>query len=113
VEAPSTRNHFGGAKPFKVQVKSDIPLFESHIEADALEKWLNLLEGYFSIHNFSNSEKITFVLLKAPPHVRNWWETYFEQHTEDESVIFGLGPTWVTIVDSLKEQYYPVGSYND
>jgi hypothetical protein len=113
MEAPSTNSHFGGVTPFKVQVNFDIPLFEGQIDVDALEKWLNLLEGYFSVHNFSNSEKITFALLKALPHVRDWWETYCEKHVEDESVIFGPGPTWVDFVDALKEQYYPVGSYDD
>jgi hypothetical protein len=41
--APSTNNHFEGATPLKVQVKFDIPLFEGHIDADGLEKWLSLL----------------------------------------------------------------------
>jgi hypothetical protein len=27
-EAPSTKSHFGGTIPFKVQVNFDIPLFE-------------------------------------------------------------------------------------
>jgi hypothetical protein len=99
--------------PFKVHFNFDIPLFEVHIDADALEKWLNFLEGYFSIHNFSNSEKITFALLQALPHVRDWWETYCGKHAEDESRIFGPGITWEYFVDSLKEQYYPVGSYDD
>jgi hypothetical protein len=78
-----------------------------------LEKWLSLLEGYFSVQNFSNSEKITFVLLKSLPHVRYWWETYYEKHVKDESTIFGPEPTWVDFVDSLKEKYYPVGNYDD
>jgi hypothetical protein len=78
-----------------------------------LEKWLNLIEGYFFIHNFSNSENITFALFKALPHVRDWWETYYEQHVEDESLIFGLAPTWEDFVDSLKKQYHLVGSYDD
>jgi hypothetical protein len=112
-EAPSTSSHFGGVTPFKVQVKFDIPLFEGHIDVDALEKWLSLLEGYFYVQNFSNSEKITFTLLKALPHVTDWWENYSEQHVEEESAIFGLGPTWVAFVDTLKEQYYPVGNYDD
>jgi hypothetical protein len=51
----STRNHFGGTSPFKVQVNFDIPIFEGQIDVDALEKWLNLLKGYFSVHNFSKS----------------------------------------------------------
>jgi len=66
----SSRNHYGGTSPFKIQVNFDILVFEGQIDADALEKWLNLLEGYFSVHNFSDREKITFALLKALPHVK-------------------------------------------
>jgi hypothetical protein len=54
----------GGTAPFKVQINFDIPIFEGQIDADVVDKWLNLLEGYFSVHNFSNREKITFALLK-------------------------------------------------
>ena len=46
----SLRGHFGGTSPFKVQVNFDIPVFEGQIDAEALEKWLTLLEGYFSVH---------------------------------------------------------------
>jgi hypothetical protein len=68
-EASSTRSHFTSATPFKVQVNFDIPLFEGQIDADALEKWLNLLEGYYSVQKKIDSEKITFALLKSLPHV--------------------------------------------
>jgi hypothetical protein len=76
IGASSSSDHFGGTSPFKVQVNFDIPIFEGQIDAHALEKWLNMLEGYFSIHNFSDRENITFALLKALPHVKYWWETY-------------------------------------
>jgi hypothetical protein len=99
--------------PFKVQVDFDIPLFEGHIDADALEKLLSFLEGYFSVQNFSNSEKIAFTLLKALPHVKYWWETYCEKHTKDDFAIFGPRPPWVAFVYALKEQYYPIGNYDD
>jgi hypothetical protein len=72
----SSSDHFGGTSPFKVQVNFYIPIFEGQIDVDALEKWLNMLEGYLSVHNFSEREKITFALLKALPHVKHWWETY-------------------------------------
>ena len=72
-EASSTRRHFASEAPFKVQVNFGIPLFEGQIDADALEKWLNLLEGYYSVQKNFDSEKITFVLLKAFPHVRASW----------------------------------------
>jgi hypothetical protein len=48
----SSRNHFGGTSPLKVQFNFDITVFEGQIDADALEKWLNLLNNYFSVHNF-------------------------------------------------------------
>ena len=39
--AYSMSSQFGDATPFKVQVNFDIPLFEGHIDADALDNWLN------------------------------------------------------------------------
>jgi hypothetical protein len=109
----SSNNHFGSTSPFKVQVNFDIPIFEGQIDADALDKWLNLLEGYFFVHNFSDREKITFTLLKALPHVKHWWETYWEKSSTEESGIYGVEPTWDFFVDAVKEQYYPVGNYED
>jgi hypothetical protein len=111
--ASSSSDHFEGTSPFKVQVNFDIPVFEGQIDAEALEKWLTLLEGYFSVHNFSDKEKITFALLKALPHVKHWWETYWEQSSTEESGIYGADPTWDFFVDAVKEQYYPVGNYED
>jgi hypothetical protein len=55
VDASSTRIHFIGATPFKVQVHFDILLFEGQIDVDALEKWLNILEDYYSIQKFPDS----------------------------------------------------------
>jgi hypothetical protein len=75
VGTSSSSDHFGSTSPFKVQVNFDIPIFEGEINADALEKWLNLLEGYLSVHNFSDRENITFTLIKALPHVKHSWET--------------------------------------
>jgi hypothetical protein len=37
----------GVIAPFKVQINFDIPIFEGQIDADGVDKWLNLLEGYF------------------------------------------------------------------
>jgi hypothetical protein len=80
--------------PFKVQVNFDIPIFEGQIDADVVDKWLNLLEGYFSVHDFSNRENITFSLLKVAPHVKDWWETYCEQKDERKPSLFSAAPTW-------------------
>ena len=92
-DASTSIGHSGNAPPFKVQVNFDIPVFEGHIHVDALEKWLNLLECYFSVYKFSNREKITFSLLKVVPHVKDWWETHCEQTTMEEPSMFSTIPT--------------------
>ena len=103
----------GGAAPFKVQINFDIPIFEGHIDTDDVDKWLNLLEGYFFVHNFLNREKISFVVLKVVPHVKYWWETFCEQKGIEESSLFLVTTTWESFRDAIKEQYYPVRSYDD
>jgi hypothetical protein len=109
----SSSDHFRRTSPFKVQVDYDIPIFEGQIDGDALEKWLNLLEGYFSVQNFSNREKVTFAFLKDIPHVKHWWEIYWKQRSTEEFGIYGAESTWGFFVDAVKEQYYPVDNYED
>ena len=76
--ASTSNSHSRGATPFKVQVKFEIPVFEGQIYVNAIDRWLNLLEGYLSVHDFSDQENIIFALLKAAPHVKDWWGTYCE-----------------------------------
>jgi hypothetical protein len=60
---------------------------------DVVDKCLNLLEGYFSVHNFSNRENITFALLKVVPHVKDWCETFYEQKETKETSLFPVMTT--------------------
>ena len=71
VDTSTSSGHFGGTTPFNVQVNFDIPVFEGQIDAYALDKWVNLLEGYFFVYNFSDGEKITLSPLKVVPHVKD------------------------------------------
>jgi hypothetical protein len=103
----------GGAAPFKVQIKFYIPIFEGQIDTNVVDKWLNLIEGYYSIHNFSNKEQITFALLKVVPHVKDWWENFCEQKKIEETSLFSVKASWESFRDDIKEQYYLVGSYDD
>jgi hypothetical protein len=78
-----------------------------------VDKWCNLIEGYFLVHNFFDSENITFSLLEVMPRVKDSWETYYDQRSIEESAIFVVSPIWGSFRDSIKEQYYPIGSYED
>ena len=111
--ASSTRSQFGDATDFKVHVNFDIPLFDGHIDVDSLDNWLTVLEGSFSILSLFDRENITFVLLKEVPHVQNWWGTYCDKNPSGESGIFETNPTWASFIDAIREQYYPMGNYDD
>ena len=65
--ASSSSSHSGGANRFKVQVNFDIPIFEGQIDVNTVDRWLNPLEGYFSIHDFSNREKDYFFTSQCCP----------------------------------------------
>jgi hypothetical protein len=56
-----------GATPFKIQINLNISIFECPIDADVVYKWLNLLEEYFSIHNFQIEKKILLHSSKSFP----------------------------------------------
>jgi hypothetical protein len=99
--------------PLQGTNKVYIPLFEGLIDADVVDKWLNMLEGYFSVHNFSDREKITFSLLKVIPHVKDWWDTYSKKRSIKEFAIFLVSPMWDSFRDAIKEHYYHVGRYED
>jgi len=71
------------------------------------------IRRYFSVHDFSSQEKITFALLKATLHVKDWWETYCEQKHDSTNSLFSTAPTWNSFRDATKDQYYPIGLYED
>lgn len=87
-DASPSSSYFGSATPFKVQFNIDITIFEGHMDVDVIDKWLNILEGYFFVHVFSSRENITFSLLKVAPHVKDWWETYCENNDESTPSLF-------------------------
>jgi len=72
-----------------------------------------VLEDYLFVHNFFDRENIIYTLLKALPHVKHSWETYWEKSSIEESGIYGVELTYDFFMDVVKEQYYPVGNYDD
>ena len=52
-------------------------------------------------------------MIHNTPHVKDWWETYREKEGEREPSLLSAVPTWNLFWDDIKEQYYPVGSYED
>jgi len=72
-----------------------------------------MLEGYFFVHNFSNTKTIFFPLLKVVPHVKDWWETYCKKNTINGFEIFGAELTWEYFMEALKEKYYVINNYDD
>ena len=51
-DASSSSSCYGGPTRFTVHVNFDILIFKGFIDANVIDKWLNILEGYFSVHDF-------------------------------------------------------------
>jgi hypothetical protein len=68
--ASTSSSHSGGTTPFKVQVNFYITIFEGQIDAYVIDRWLNLLEGYFLVHDFPTKKGLLFYSLKLPPMSR-------------------------------------------
>ena len=69
-DASTSDSYSGSATPFKVQVNFEIPIFEGQIDADAIDKWLNLLEGYFLFTIFPAEKRLLSLFSKSPPTSR-------------------------------------------
>jgi hypothetical protein len=108
--ASTSRSHSGGATPFKVQVNFDIPIFDGQIDVDVVDRWLNLLEGYFSVHEFFDREKIIFALLKAAPHVKDWWETYSKKRARENPLCSQLHPLGILSETPSRNNIIPWGA---
>jgi len=99
----ASSGHSGGGTPFKVQVNFGIPIFDGQIHADVVDRWLNLLEGYFTFHDISDRENVIFSLLKVAPHVKDWWETHCEKKDEEEPSLFSIVPTRNSFQEAINE----------
>jgi hypothetical protein len=108
--ASTSSNHSGGATPLKVQVNFDIPIFEGQIDADVIDIWLNMLDGYFLVHDFCDREMIIFALLKAAPHVKDWWETYSEKQGEGDPLCSQPHPLGIPSKTPSRNNIIPWGA---
>jgi hypothetical protein len=67
----------------------------------------------FFVHKFWNREKISFLILKSIPYVKDWSKKLCEQKETEEPFIIYSRSHLESFKDSIEEQYYPVGSYDD
>ena len=63
--------------------------------------------------NFRVGKRLFLLFSKQPPTSRTGGKTYCEQKDESTGSLFSAAPTWDSFRNAIKEQYYPVGSYED
>lgn len=66
----TSSSNSGSATSFKVQVNFEIPIFEGQIDVDVVDKWLNMLEGYFLFMIFLAKKILLLHFSKLPPTSR-------------------------------------------
>jgi len=62
---------------------------------------------------FPGWKRLLSLFSKLPPTLRTCGKTYYEQTDENMTSLFSVAPTWNSFQDAIKEQYYPVRSYED
>ena len=78
------RPHSDKISPFKVQVNLDIPNLERNIDMESVDNWVQQLESYYAVNQFSEAEKITIASLKMSTSVHCWWENLSTKIEKEE-----------------------------
>ena len=89
-------------KNLKVDFKVEIPNYDGTVDVEKLDDWIDRLETYFSLGEYSSREKIKASTLKLSKHALTWWKSYKRKVNYSEV-------TWKTFKELLKKQFYPVG----
>ena len=110
--ASASSSHFGGATPFKVQVNFHIPIFEGQIDVDAIDRWLNLLEGYFLVHDFSTGRRL-FLHSKLPPMSRTGGKPTVRKRTRNNPLCSQPYPLGILSEMPSRNNTIPWGAMRD
>jgi len=51
---------------------------------------------------FPAGKRLLSLFSKQPPHIKDWWETYYEQKDECTTSLFSVAPTWNSFQDAIK-----------
>lgn len=70
----------GRLQPFKVE----IPNYDDDVDTEKLKAWLDQLEMYFDLYNYSNTEKVTFTKLKLVDHELTWLKATLQTFTDKD-----------------------------
>nr|CAD1821363.1 unnamed protein product [Ananas comosus var. bracteatus] len=98
--APSVAK--GRSKPFKVKAKIKIPNYNGVVDAEKLDAWLDQLETYFDLYNYSNAKKVTFAKLKLVGHALTWWKATLQTTANEEF-------NWSQFKRPIRQEFYPMG----
>nr|CAD1835497.1 unnamed protein product [Ananas comosus var. bracteatus] len=90
------------SKPFKVEAKFEIPNYNGIVDAEKLDVWLDQLETYFDLYNYSNAEKVTFAKLKLVGHALTWWKATLQTSANEDF-------TWSLFKRLICQEFYPMG----
>jgi hypothetical protein len=106
----ASSSHSRGTTPFKVQVNFDIPIFDGPIDADVVDRWLNIIEVYLLVHEFFDREKIIFLLLKVAPMSRIGGKPTVRKRTRRNPLCSWLYPIGIIFEMPSRKDIIPWGA---
>ena len=89
----------------KIDFKLDIKDFDESIDVEKLDDWIDRLETYFTLYQFSGEEKLAYSTIKLSKHALTWWKSYKRQSDRAKS--------WRELKRVMKVTFYPVGNLEE
>lgn len=93
-------------KPFKVEARIDIPVYDGSVDVEKVDSWLSQLETDFHLYGYSSEDQVSFARLKLTSHALAWWNSDLQTHREDEV-------TWQKLTELLRKEFDLMGYEED
>ena len=69
----------GKIQNLKIDFKLDIRDYDGSIDVEKLDDWVDRLDTYFTLYDYSSEEKLAYATLKLSKHALTWWKAYKKQ----------------------------------
>ena len=106
---PTSSQHATVHRPFRVESKVDIKVFDGRMDAESLETWIQALEVYFSCQAYTDEQRIAFARLKMGRKALIWWESFCRARVQSRQLLIS---SWTDFQKELRKNFYPLG-YED
>jgi hypothetical protein len=91
----------------KLDVKSELPIYDGEVNAERLGNWVRQMEIYCSVQQIKDeATQIKLASLRLAGTTLIWWQSKLQNGTQQVGNVF---PSWQSFIYALRKQLYPLG----